>query len=736
MKILIVDNNLENCRQLETSLKKEGHTVGCAHEGREALTLLHNEHYDCIIAEVCLPAMDGFQLLRVLTLSDTLYIPFVFLTDVLDEEDASFVRTLGADLLKRSRIEDIPKILKTLTPPNPPLEETVYLQKYTHILQKILNHTLQQTEEIQKKLSQSERKYQNLFEGAHDATFIMNREGGHIEANKKASELLGYTLEEFRALSFREIVVPSSIPDSENKLVKLLEGEDIPVYEKEFRTKNGKKIPVEVSVSGVQDESGEVAYIQSIVRDITERKTTEQFLLESEEKYRTLVENLNVGVYRSTPGKEGRFIDVNQAFVEMLGYQNKEDLLKLKVSKTYMNPEDRKKFSEKILRQGFAKNEELHLKRRDGTLLIVSDTSTPVYSNGKVLYFDGITEDITERKKMEEALRESEEKYRTLVENSKDSIVIIDLRGNVQFANKATEELTGYIMEEGLGMNVRQITPLKYWPKSLAMLRKALGGEPIAYFESVIRRKDKKLVPVESGGQAIFKDGKVVGIQIITRDITERKKAEEQIRKSLREKEVLLKEIHHRVKNNMQIISSLLNLQAAHIEDDWVLEAFKDCQNRIKSMALVHEKLYQSEDLASVNFRDYVKSLTTSLIRSSRYNVGRVTLKIEAEDISLGSDQALPCGLIVNELVSNSLKHAFPHGRTGEILIRLHPRDENTVELTVADNGIGIPESIDLKGTKSLGLRLVTILAEDQLNGEIRLDRKGGTGIYITFKTR
>ncbi len=711
-----------------------------ASHGEEALILLRTEHFDGIVSDVLMPVMDGFQLCRTVKLDDCLKeIPFIFLGDTgFTDEGVQFAAAIGSDLFLRTDEpeEALLHIGEALTShvPKEVLSDTAYFQEYASRLKDHFDALLHHTEEIQKKFLQSEIKYQKLFEGAHDATFIMNAQGSHIEANRRASELLGYTLGEFRALSFRDIVVPSYVSDSERKLEQLLRGEDIPVYEKEFMAKDGRIVPVEISVSGIEDKPGRVAYIQSIVRDITERKKAEKALLESEEKYRSLVENLTVGVYRTTPGKEGHFIDVNQAFITMLGYETKEELLQLKVSDIYTNPKDREKFSEKLSLQKSVRNEELHLRRKDGTPIIVSDTATPVYEEGRLLYFDGIVEDVTERKRIEEALTESEEKYRTLVENSKDSIVIIDAKGNVQFANKATEELTGYTMEEGLSVNVRQITPLKYWPKSFSMLKEAIMGRPIPYFESVIRRKDGALVPVESGGQAIFKDGKVEGIQVITRDITERKQAEEQMRASLREKEVLLKEIHHRVKNNMQIISSLLALQSRYIEDEKLLEVFRDIQNRIQSMALVHESLYRSRDLASINFRDYIENLVNSLVKSFRTDGGRIAVKVNAENISLGSDHAVPCGLIINELVSNSLKHAFPGDRKGEITVGLHPVNGNKFELKVKDNGIGMSKNVDLKKVKSLGLRLVSILAEDQLKGRIRLSRKGGTEICITFK--
>jgi len=209
-------------------------------------------------------------------------------------------------------------------------------------------------------------------------------------------------------------------------------------------------------------------------------------------------------------------------------------------------------------------------------------------------------------------------------------------------------------------------------------------------------------------------------------DITERKQAEEKIKASLKEKEVLLQEIHHRVKNNMQVIISLLKLQSGNITDKQYLDMFKESQNRIKSMALVHEKLYQTKNLADVDFKGYVKSLVISLFRSYKTKPNKITLKIEVEDVSLGLEKAIPCGLIINELVSNSLKYAFPEERAGEIKVAFNPINEDELVLEVSDNGIGMPEKLDFRNTKSLGLHLVTILSEDQLHGTIELNRTDG----------
>ncbi len=214
-------------------------------------------------------------------------------------------------------------------------------------------------------------------------------------------------------------------------------------------------------------------------------------------------------------------------------------------------------------------------------------------------------------------------------------------------------------------------------------------------------------------------------------EITERVRAEGQIKTSLREKEVLLKEIHHRVKNNLQVISSLLYLQSKNVKDQRSLEILQDSQNRVRSMALVHERLYQSQDLARVDFAKYVRSLVNHLFRSYGVNTNVTKLRIQVEDVFLGVDTAIPCGLIINELVSNSLKHAFPDGREGEIHIEFRAND-GQFRLVIRDNGVGFPTDLDFRNTKTLGLQLVSTLVH-QLEGTIKLDRSGGTAFEVTF---
>ncbi|RKY07975.1 MAG: hypothetical protein DRP65_09755, partial [Planctomycetota bacterium] len=219
--------------------------------------------------------------------------------------------------------------------------------------------------------------------------------------------------------------------------------------------------------------------------------------------------------------------------------------------------------------------------------------------------------------------------------------------------------------------------------------------------------------------------------QQLEADINERKRMEEKIRAALREKEVLLKEVHHRVKNNMQVISSILNLQSRHIQNSHTQKVFADSQNRIMSMALVHEKLYESEDLAKIDFAGYVRSMTGYLF--GLYGAGNsIRFNIDIKNILLDVNTAIPCGMIINELISNSLKYAFPAGRGGQIYIGLHQAEYDKLILTVKDDGVGLPEGMDFRKTESLGMQLVVMLTE-QLDGSIEVDKRKGTTFKITF---
>lgn len=224
--------------------------------------------------------------------------------------------------------------------------------------------------------------------------------------------------------------------------------------------------------------------------------------------------------------------------------------------------------------------------------------------------------------------------------------------------------------------------------------------------------------------------------QILQELIEQKTEMENKIRASLREKEILLREIHHRVKNNMAIITSMLNLQASNITEQKYIDMFEDCQNRIRSLSLIHETLYRSDNLADINFKDYIYRIASDLLMVYKNSYKNINLEIDVENISLEIDKAIPCGLIVNELLTNALKYAFPDSRKGTIRVVLRQSNGGELELIVSDNGVGIPPELDLRNIDTLGLQLVTNLVEYQLRGEIQIIQNGKTEFYCKFKAK
>jgi PAS domain S-box-containing protein len=368
------------------------------------------------------------------------------------------------------------------------------------------------------------------------------------------------------------------------------------------------------------------------------------------------------------------------------------------------------------------------------TMWYMVQISPVIDKTGEVTAVVTFARNITDGKRAEESLRLANILLERTFASLKEAVFVTDLSTQtIITCNAAVEQMFGYKKEEVIGRTLEFLhVDRGNYDDFNEKLSSAVKGEGLFNAEYVARRKDGVSVVTEytvtetsddSGGRTV--------LVIVARDITERKRAEEQLRVALKEKEVLLKEIHHRVKNNLAVISSLLNMQSRYIKDKKTLEVFRESQNRVKTMALIHTKLYQSTDLARIDFADYIKKLAADLFDSYRLEPDSVSLLLNVENVYLDVNGGIPCGLIINELLSNALKHAFPEGRRGEVRISLRLEDE-TVTLTVADNGIGFPGDVDFRNTESLGLQLVTGLVM-QLGGEIELTRDKGSTFRISF---
>ncbi|MBF0329845.1 MAG: DUF3365 domain-containing protein [Nitrospirae bacterium] len=334
----------------------------------------------------------------------------------------------------------------------------------------------------------------------------------------------------------------------------------------------------------------------------------------------------------------------------------------------------------------------------------------------------------------------AEEKLRSITASLGEGVYVLDDKGCLVFMNPEAERLFGWSEKELLGRRVHDIIHNHkadangISDKECPVLSVLSTGIMCRNESDMFIRKDGSTFPTAYITTPIIEDGRVVGVVTVFSDITSRKTYEGQMKKSMLEKETLLKEIHHRVKNNMQVITSILNLQAKLIKDDTVAEIFRESQARIRSMAMVHERLYRADNLSKIGFAEYVRSLVLDIIRSYSVNSDRVKLKIDiAEDIELNVDNAIPCGLIINELASNSFKHAFKSGMEGLLTISFCKNKDSGYILAVSDNGAGFPKDIKFSDTSSLGLRLVNMLAK-QLGGSIEMtDVPKGTEFRICF---
>ncbi|BAY16224.1 signal transduction histidine kinase [Anabaenopsis circularis NIES-21] len=514
-----------------------------------------------------------------------------------------------------------------------------------------------------------------------------------------------------------------------------------------------------------------------LATEIAERKRTEDILRESEERWQLALRGNNDGIWDWN-------IKTNKVFFssrwkEMLGYADNEIENNLQEIWIRVHPEDLDSVV-KAVQNHFAKvtsfyATEFRVLCKDGTYKWILDRGQALWDEaGNVVRMVGSHTDITERKQAEEtlseilaqleikveertaelkrinesleaeiakrrqiekALRDSEERFRTAFHQAAVGIAHVGLDGRWLLVNQRLCDIVGYTAEELESRTFQEITHPDDLTTSLKYVDEILIGNIQTY--TIEKRY-------------FCKDGSVVWINLtvslthniagepnyfiaVIEDISDRKHSQAQIQASLLEKEVLLKEIYHRVKNNLQVISSLLNLQSEYIKDKQDLVIFQQSQQRIASMALVHEKMYQSPDLARIDFGEYIQDLVTSLFSSYEVYEGAISLRFNVDcQVLLGLDLAIPCGLIIHELVSNSLKYGFPNGGDGEIFIGISEKVEQQFTITVSDNGVGLPPNFNFKNTASLGWQLVDALTQ-QIAGNINIKINPGVEFQITF---
>ena len=634
-------------------------------------------------------------------------------------------------------------------------------------------------------LAVSEARYRALVEGSSDFIYVLDSEGRFTFANGQVDNLLGYSRQSIIGKHYSDILHPGDVQSLGHAFAERRTGDRATKrMEIRLRSSTGDTREVEmdvrhfsISASGLYRGSDFVG-THGVARDITERKYIEKkrlvlqrvreavWSMASADEINQVLQAIHQGldtigitfqhcavnvVDMGEPPMLYTYSSVassrlNKPFERMIGdtesYAGTIAAIWRQAKPAYrrdLKEEDSYAEIERIVELYGPVRSIVDVPFSFGTLT-VNSAIADAFSDRDLSFFEELAEALSEGFRRMEDLQQlalSEQRYRTLVETPNFVVMLLDTEGNYLYVSPQIQEWLGYTPEEFY--RDADIRRQIVHPDDLATTEEFHDADHATSPQVVTYRWRSKDGNYRWASGAIFpiyestedqQIGRAGMMQVVIQDITERKVAEEQIKTSLAEKEVMLKEIHHRVKNNLQIISSLLHLQASKLQDERLTKAFGDSQHRIRSMALIHEELYEAADLARIEFVRYLRRLSEHLFESFGVDETRIRLTVDVQDtVLLTIDRAIPMSLIINELLSNALKYAFPGNRSGEIRIQLRDEEDGPFTLTVSDDGVGFPD-IDVDNPDSLGLRLVNTLVA-QLGAQMRLERTAGTTFIV-----
>jgi PAS domain S-box-containing protein len=704
--ILLIEDEAIVAADIRARLTALGYSVpAVAASAEEAVQRAHELHPDIMVADIVLEGtLDGIEAVQ--QIRKRLDIPVVYLTAYSDEKT-----------VQRAKLtEPVGYILKPFDERE--LRFTIEVGLYKH--------------QVEKRLRDREEKFRQLADHPGEVLWMM-------DANSGETLYISPAYEQIWGRSYREL--PATLdgwvqpvhPDDRPKVLEAYNAALTGTLEDrglEYRITrpDGSTRWVWSRIYPILNAAGDVYRIAGTSNDITKQKWAWESLRESEERYRLMADNATDLISRHSA--QGVYLYASPASRALLGFRP-EELLGTSAY-GYLHPDDTDAIRRADADGGTflsAGTAMYRVRRKDGAYVWFESSARVVRHplTGEVQEVIVVSRDITARRRAEEALR----RYEFIANSSNEFMTLINREYVYEAANTAYCKAHGREREQIVGRSVSDVWGQETFTGVIkGYLDHCFAGNDVQYerwfdFGSSGRRYVAVNYCPYRG-----ESGEVTHAVVVSHDLTDRKRDEDAIHASLKEKEMLLKEIHHRVKNNLQVISSLLNLQSNSIESKETRELVRESQNRVRSMALIHEKLYQSESLAQVQFAEYLRNLTRDLFRS--YSAGGVGLKLQAEEIPLDVDTAIPCGLIINELVSNALKYAFPAGRTGDLHISFLKISRERCAMTVTDNGVGLPADIDVKNPKTLGLQLVNMLV-NQLHGTLDVVTDGGTTFMVTF---
>lgn len=606
-------------------------------------------------------------------------------------------------------------------------------------------------------LKESHERYKNHIESLPDGVLILEKDS-IVFANSSALKILGTTAAKIKKAALEDYLLPEYVAEYLTLIESIRGGETNKLSELKIKRPNDSSI-ADIEANGrivkfrgeesiqlvihdistrkqlareqLRAQIAEETNIQ-LQREIVERKKVESKLTKAQKYTKSIIESsLDMIVATDIDNLINEF---NEAAEKTFGYK-RDEVLGKHIEILFANGDEHDQVNELLANESTFAGEIVN-KRADNSLFI-SYLSASILRDekGEIIGAMGVSRDITAMKKAEEELRLSEERHRAIYDQAYIGIARIGKVGRFLLVNQRLCDMLGYSSEELYKKAFFELTHPDEVESSLKNWDALLSGE-IKNFTSEQRYTHKNGTYVVANlTVSMVRDanGNPNYYVAVFEDITERKEQELKLQQSLKEKEVLLKEVHHRVKNNMQVISSILNLQSSYIKDPEAIDMLRESQDRIKSMSFIHESLYQSKDLSHVNFTEYVRNLVNNLFRTYGINISGLKLEYDLDEVPLNIDTAIPCGLVINELISNALKYAFKERNEGSLLVVLKKLDDGKLKLVIADDGVGFPDDIDYRDTDSLGLQLVVTLV-GQIKGEIDLDNTNGSRFTIIFE--
>lgn len=662
---------------------------------------------------------------------------------------------------------------------SPPVSSELNDQTAEKLIHELRVHQIElemQAEELKRAhlaLEESRNKYLDLYEFAPLGYLTFNDKARITGANLTAATLLGVERSNLIKAPLNKFLSEKDSDQCHLYFLNLLDQGGKQTCTLTLNRGDGSTFPARLEGVRIIDASDGTSTVRVAISDITDIRKAEVALKESERFLTTIVEHIPDMIFVKD-ARDLRFVRLNKAGEDLLGYSREEMLGK--TDRDFF-PEDEAIFitgndREVLLTNQVCDNPQEKIHTRNKGERILHTKKIPIVDDkGVPRYLLGISEDITELKRVRDALQESERKFRNLYQYAPVGLFEISFNDrSVVTCNEKFATLMGFSsVEDAIGMDIFPVyenpedgkevirtihqeghiedhiirlkniqTGIPFWAQFSARYNREKDVAEGSIIDITERRAAEEVLnrfseDLERKVAERTLEINDINMKLMT-EIAIRLDAEKQLTKTVGEKEVLLKEVHHRVKNNLQIIISLLHLQSRYITDEATLFALKESQNRVKAMALVHEKLYQSEDLTKLDLENYIKFLGNNLFQFLGMKGKGITLTTNIKDIFLAIDTAIPLGLMINELISNSLKYAFPDGKKGEISLVI-TRQDHTLTILFKDNGVGIPADFDWRNATSLGLRLVCSLVE-QLDGTIELDRSSGTAFTIIVKEK